>query len=596
MKQRQRVFIDNVQLSSDWHYPLGTSWLTAELRAKGHDVLQRYSHILAVEHVLRTYGGQAAEDALKVFRDPTRTIQDLYNARITLNRVSEAIPDYDRFVVGRNNVYPVPGYDGTIEALLERVRTPERSVWYSYFREVEIPLITEYRPNICAFSISDERQLPAGFMIAGMVKKALPETLVVLGGNFFARMKHTFKLPAFAQLFDFCDAIVHSEGFQPLVALAETLDPSTTPGVVWRKKNRVIVKRKPKHPTSFEDLPTPHFDGGATPWCPDRVFPLYTMSRCPHECSYCSIYMGTDDNKKRGKGEKMQIRFMSPKRIAEHMAALAPSGGRFDFVDETFSVARQLALGAYLRKINHEAEWQCYTTITSDMLDPELCKKLHEAGCRAVQLGLESLSKKTLVQENKKWNAPAHYPVILRNLRDAGIQVHVFIMVGIPGENVCDTLRWLPFIKDHGAPLMTLQASRYRLAREAPEEWDKKKRSPLIEMLPDTKPLRLNRDFKYKNEGGRSKQKDVEAALTLLDEARRRHHLYPLGSTLPWWANRGRHTRSELEAMAEMLPQELEVAHLADALKRAGSIVEAEIGRKVRFGNFDEAVDFFRTI
>ena len=43
-------------------------------------------------------------------------------------------------------------------------------------------------------------------------------------------------------------------------------------------------------------------------------------------------------------------------------------------------------------------------------------------------------------------------------------------------------------------------------------------------------------------------------------------------------------------------PQELEVAHLADALKRAGSIVEAEIGRKVRFGNFDEAVDFFRTI
>ena len=48
--------------------------------------------------------------------------------------------------------------------------------------------------------------------------------------------------------------------------------------------------------------------------------------------------------------------------------------------------------------------------------------------------------------------------------------------------------------------------------------------------------------------------------------------------------------------MAEMLPQELEVAHLADALKRAGSIVEAEIGRKVRFGNFDEAVDFFRTI
>jgi hypothetical protein len=580
-----RIMLNYPPASSPWHLPVGTSWLTAVLRCEGHQVIQRYGHIIGLEHILRKHGGRYVELALTAVRNPKSRVSDLYKARMILERVSRALPTKDVLVIERNNVrYSSHGFDGTLDSLINRVRHGNESIWHRYFADVEIPLAQKNKPDIYGVSINDERQLVPGCILARMIKTAIPGTMVVLGGNIWSRLEHVFLLPEFAELFKFCDAIVYSEGFEPLKQLATALDQSTTPGVVWWNGNKVVVNRKPLTATPFETLPTPAYGGAATIWCPETVIPFYGTSNCVFHCLYCAISGGSDTY-------LMRPRMMSSQRIADHIAALAPHGGRFDFFDETLSIVRQLRMAQELRARGLDATWQCYMTITKDLLDPGLCHDIYTAGCRAVQLGLETLSYESLQREDKKWNHPDSYGQILSNLADAGIQVHAFIIAGIIGEKSTDTLRWLPFIKDHGDAVLTWKPSRYRLARRSPEEQDGKN-NDLIEVLPDTAPLLLNRAFRYKpllraqthatrSSGGRhSVGKDVEAVLLLIEEACRRHWAYALTSTIPWWTNRGRFALAELREMAKVLPEESPDPRLPWALQRVATIVEIELGQK----------------
>lgn len=280
---------------------------------------------------------------------------------------------------------------------------------------------------------------------------------------------------------------------------------------------------------------------------------------------------------------------MSPSRIVEHMIALGTH--RFDLVDELVPVSRQLAVGRELKRVGYHAEWQCYLTVTDDLLNEEVCHRLYEAGCRGVQMGLETLSPETLHRENKRWNHPENYGRILENLKKAGIQTHVFLLIGIPGEPIHANLRWLPFLEEYGDAILTIKAGRYRLIRQSPEE-QQGLHSEFIELIPDTKPLRLNRDFRYRTISNHR----IDVMRDILEQACRRHWAYGITSTIPWWINRGRYSWDETRRTAQYLPPEEEVPHLKDRITRTRTIVRDEIGRDATFRSFDELVQFSHTI
>lgn len=580
---RRRVMLNYPPISSVWHLPTGIAQLTALLRSDGHEVRQRYGHILGLEYVLKQHGGADVERALVAVRNSHSDINVLYSARSTFERVSSGIATQDKFEVARNNASFVSSYyDGSIERALEAVRNREQHLWYDYFTKVELPLVRDFKPDLYGISVSDERQFIQGLVLASLVKDELPGCLVVLGGNFWSRVTHAFQLPEFARFFNHCDAIVYREGFQPLQQLAATLTPTHASGVAWRKNGEVVVNPATQSPTDFEILPTPDFDGGATQWSPDFVPSLYTMSNCPMACGFCAIGAGSDSFL--GK-----LRSMSPRRIAEHMVALGST--RFEIFDELFPIPRQIALGKELKRINYPATWECYLTVTDQLLKPEVCANLYEAGCRAVQLGLETLSPDTLSRENKRWNTPKNYGVILANLKAAGIQTHVFLIVGIPGEPLHYGLAWTAFLEEHGENILTIKSGRYRLTRHSPEERGET-HSQLIEVMPDTKPLHLNRDFRYRSVS----RKKVEATRDILEQACRKHWAYGVTSTVPWWVNRGRYSWDELKRMAQVLPPEQDVRHLDNAIVKASTIVKEELRQEVSFSNFDDVATFARTL
>ena len=100
---------------------------------------------------------------------------------------------------------------------------------------------------------------------------------------------------------------------------------------------------------------------------------------------------------------------MSAEKIVDHM--IGSGGHRFDFTDELLSVGRQIEIGKVLKQRGYDATWQCYLTVVDQLLNPNTCKDLYDSGCRAVQVGLESLSPKTLKQEAKAQPLPGQFPV-----------------------------------------------------------------------------------------------------------------------------------------------------------------------------------------
>lgn len=579
----RKVIFNYPPASSVWHLPMGISQLTACLRQRGHDVVQRYGHIIGLEYILRQNGGKEVEQALQVIRNPASDILALYAARKTFEKVSSTVPTADKFRVERNNVsYISADYDGTIEGIIRAIQNRESNMWYQYFAAVEIPLAMNFKPRVYGISIADERQLVQGCILASMIKDTLPETLVVMGGNLWSRVGGAFAEPKFAELFEHFDAVSFKEGYQPMEKLTDSLDLASTPGIVWRNGNRVVTNPPPLSPTVFEILPAPVYDGGANQWSPDRVIPLYTSSNCPMACGFCAIAAGSDTF-------LLRPRIMSPERIAEHMMTIGAK--RFDIADETFTIPRQLALGAELKKREYEATWQCYLTVTNNLLDPSVAEKLYASGCRAVQLGLESLSPETLTRERKGWNSPENYGVILRNFRQAGIQTHVFVIVGLPGEPLNVSLQWLPFFEEYGDSVLTIKSGRYRLTRMSPEAVNGT-HSELIEVTPDTRPLHLNADFHYKNVS----MKKVEAMRDILEETCHRHWAYGVTSTIPWWVNRGRYTWEQLETMARQLPAGGPTPHFPRSLVKAGTIVREELGHNVQFASYEDLFSFAKQI
>ncbi|GAA4240894.1 hypothetical protein GCM10022254_67520 [Actinomadura meridiana] len=591
MGQPKSIYLTYPPASSVWHLPMGIAYLAGILHERGHHVVQHYGYIDAVEHVLRAHGGEPVAHALRDIRDPNAPILRRHDARRLFEHVSSGVAsDTETFAVERNNVrFDSRVFKGRVDELRRVLDDRERHVFYDYFAEVELGRVRAADPDLVGISVADERQLVSACVLASLIRDHIPGVTIVMGGNYWARVLDGYHHPEFAGFFDHWDAIVYAEGFQPMVALADGTPPALVPGVVWRDRDVVRLNPLAPEPSDYEALPTPRFDRGIRQWGPDFVPPLYTMSNCPMRCGFCAIAAGSDTF-------LHKPRVMSERRVAEHIAALGVD--RVDFVDEYLTIPRQLKIGRELARIGHRATWQCYLTASDQLLNPDTCHRLAAAGCSGVQLGLESLDPAVLKQEAKPWNHPANYGRILRNLSEAGIQVHVFIIVGVPGEPINRSLRWLSFLEECGDDILTIKSGRYRLTRRAPDE--SAASSGLLGGLQvtgtDDQVLNLNRDqFRY-TVGGLSRKR-VEAIRDLLEEACRRHWAYQVTSTIPWWTNRGAYTLPQLRAAAGELrahrPPEpsIDPSHLKRGLAKVTTALREELGLSAHLASYEDAND-----
>jgi len=94
------------------------------------------------------------------------------------------------------------------------------------------------------------------------------------------------------------------------------------------------------------------------------------------------------------------------------------------------------------------APWYGFVRFSTELADPAFCEELRASGCVMLKLGLESGDQGVLDRLHKGIDLGVASQV-LRNLKQAGIAVYLYLLFGTPAETEVEAHRTLEFIVRH---------------------------------------------------------------------------------------------------------------------------------------------------
>lgn len=165
---------------------------------------------------------------------------------------------------------------------------------------------------------------------------------------------------------------------------------------------------------------------------------MSTSRGCPWDCSFCSnIYVWG-----------RHYRSMSAGRIFREMKHLKDRFGirALDFREDNFTVDRNriLELCEIIVKEGLDIEWKCESRV--DIVDPELLRKMKEAGCGAIYFGVESGSQRVLDFLNKGFKLEQAVKA-LADCRKSGIKTIASVMLGVPTQTLRENQETIDLVR-----------------------------------------------------------------------------------------------------------------------------------------------------
>jgi len=269
--------------------------------------------------------------------------------------------------------------------------------------------------------------------ITDRIKKELPGTVVVIMGD------HVTALPGETMENCRCDFVITGGDYDFLLAsVADHLSNGAAlePGIWYRNGDSIENTGTFQLDHDLNDLPM--VDRELTGW---RLYgePLYkrepftyTMAGrdCPWaRCTFCSwttLYP--------------KFRTYKPERLLDEIGMLIDRYGVLEIFDDTGSFpsggwldrfCKGMIQRGYNRKIRFSINFRF------DYLNPQRAALMREAGFRLMKLGLESSSQETL-DRLRKGTAVGDIENACRIAKEAGLEVHLTIMVGYPWESRAD--------------------------------------------------------------------------------------------------------------------------------------------------------------
>ena len=258
-----------------------------------------------------------------------------------------------------------------------------------------------------------------------IVKSIFPRTKIVVGGphvELFAI--ETAALPA-------VDFALAGEAEHTMKKLADALQeggpPRDLPGLITSEGGSAREQAGPVVIEDLDGLPMP--DRSRLPVKKYRnlagmagTFTTMISSRgCPYGCTFCSTPKGA-------------VRLRSPASVTEEMHRC--QNAHIDhvyFVDDTFPIRKE--------RINELCEdfagagslphWSCRTAAIG--LGETILKKMKQAGCLRIQIGVETGTDEGLAALNKPTRLDAIRRTVARANR-VGLETMAYFMIGLPHE------------------------------------------------------------------------------------------------------------------------------------------------------------------
>jgi hypothetical protein len=335
--------------------------------------------------------------------------------------------------------------------------------------EAELPdELADPALGMVAVSVSADTQLIAALGVARLVRSHRPDVRVVFGGNYVSRLVTRWTDPDHP-FWDLVDVFVAFEGEEALPALCEAFFGSggldQVPGAVWRSGGR--LRRTPGRDADLTALPCPDYtdyDLGKY-FAPGPLLPLLASRSCAWNCSFCSIPFASN-----------RFRMRTPADVVDDMDELHRRHGAnaFVFVDEIMTLRSMRGVATELTRRGRSYHWYAETRFAGGW-SRKLADLLYASGCRRLDFGLESYNQRMLDLMRKdvhiKWVDDN-----INTLLGAGIPVHLFTILGFPGERPEETARTVEFARDtlarsreeFGIPYTTWGASPFVLDAHSP--------------------------------------------------------------------------------------------------------------------------------
>ena len=286
------------------------------------------------------------------------------------------------------------------------------------------------KPELVGIYFCTDYLLDAVFA-AELAKKINKNSIVVAGGP------HVFIYPEETAAIPSVDYCVYGEGeivFSKLADyVSEKKDPSLIDGII--SKSNSAKKQQLQKIENLDALPFPDramlkidryqsFITYANP-----ITTMMTSRGCAYNCYYCNNI------------EKAQkVRLRSAQSVVAEIENIISLGIRdIIFFDEnfTFDMKRVESICDEIIKKKLRVRWQCRSR--ADMKFSEaILRKMKKAGCRMIQLGIETGSQRLQEVINKKLDLGKVREVV-QMIKKAGILVYGNFIIGLPTETECET-------------------------------------------------------------------------------------------------------------------------------------------------------------
>lgn len=274
--------------------------------------------------------------------------------------------------------------------------------------------------------------------------------MILLGGH------HATALPVLTlERIPEADALIAGEGELPFCMLASDSPRERIPGLYYRE-NGTIQRSGVKGAAyaNLDELPLPAYHLLDMKYYTERnistIRPYYlatgtlmTARGCHNRCTFCTESLTFSGG----------VRYHSPQYALENIDLLV-KGYKCDgitFLDNNFLADRQHAeeiLNGIIQKGFNKNLISC-VQVRADDIDADIAKLMRQAGCRKIELGLETGDQESLKRMKKNLSIETSEKAV-RILRENGLSVQANLLMGTEGETLealDATLAWVKRLK-----------------------------------------------------------------------------------------------------------------------------------------------------
>ncbi len=281
----------------------------------------------------------------------------------------------------------------------------------------------------------------------------LPDTKIVLGGVQISMMPQ--------ETYEYLDGLIDfgfvGESEKAFSAFIDVMNSdgltgslNNIPNLVW--KTDAGIKINPSDPyENLDEIPFPSWElmpPGSYPKAPHGAFlrqfpvaPIVTSRGCPYPCTFCAA--GSISGKK--------IRYRSLDNVIEEIKYLNRDFNvkEIHIEDDNFSMKKERAIEFSERMLSEGLgiTWAFPNGLRLDNLDLHTLKLMRKAGCYSLNLGVESGNDNMLLKIRKRITRE-EIKSRVRMVKDAGLDIGGFFIIGFPGETVEEIKDTINFAKE----------------------------------------------------------------------------------------------------------------------------------------------------